>query len=147
MAAITAARNGSKVTILEHMNFVAKKIEHTGNGRCNFTNNNQSIAFYNNDNSQIVEKVLDIFSFDDTLNFFSDLGLIYRQRDGYYYPLNNQAAAISSLLKMEAEHLNIKTACNIDIIKIVKENGLFKIITDGYVYEAEAVILATGSKS
>ena len=147
MAAITAARNGSKVTILEHMNFVAKKIEHTGNGRCNFTNNNQSITFYNNDNSQIVEKVLDIFSFDDTLNFFSDLGLIYRQRDGYYYPLNNQAAAISSLLKMEAEHLNIKAACNIDIIKIVKENGLFKIITDGYVYEAEAVILATGSKA
>ena len=126
MAAITAARNGSKVTILEHMNFVAKKIEHTGNGRCNFTNNNQSIAFYNNDNSQIVEKVLDIFSFDDTLNFFSDLGLIYRQRDGYYYPLNNQAAAISSLLKMEAEHLNIKTACNIDIIKIVKEKGTKK---------------------
>ena len=32
-------------------------------------------------------------------------------------------------------------------IKIVKEDGLFKIITDGYVYEAEAVILATGSKA
>ncbi|MBR4753936.1 MAG: NAD(P)/FAD-dependent oxidoreductase, partial [Lachnospiraceae bacterium] len=36
MAAITAARNGSNVTILERNDRVGKKILSTGNGKCNF---------------------------------------------------------------------------------------------------------------
>ena len=35
MAAITAARNGAKVVILEHKDRIGKKILSTGNGRCN----------------------------------------------------------------------------------------------------------------
>ena len=49
MAAITAAENGTQVTILEHMPRVGKKILATGNGKCNFTNkkmdNTLSILF------------------------------------------------------------------------------------------------------
>lgn len=44
MAAITAARGGAKVTVLEHQNQIGKKILVTGNGRCNFTNIDQDIA-------------------------------------------------------------------------------------------------------
>ena len=38
MAAITAARSGAKVTILEAMDRPGRKLLVTGNGRCNLTN-------------------------------------------------------------------------------------------------------------
>ena len=38
MAAITAARQGKKVTIIEHRDKAGKKILATGNGKCNFIN-------------------------------------------------------------------------------------------------------------
>ena len=38
MTAITAARRGLSVTVLEHMDKPGKKILATGNGKCNLTN-------------------------------------------------------------------------------------------------------------
>ena len=43
VAAIYAARNGKKVTILEKNNVCGKKILVTGNGRCNYFNEDQNI--------------------------------------------------------------------------------------------------------
>lgn len=145
MAAITAARNGAKVTVLEHMNFTARKIEHTGNGRCNFTNREQNISCYNGGNIKSIENILKQFAFEDTVEFFKGIGLESRERDGYFYPFSNQAAAVSSVLKMEAEHLKIKVACNINISKIEKDNEIFKVYTGGYTYEGDALIIAAGS--
>lgn len=147
MAAITAARRGAKVTILEHMNFTARKIEHTGNGKCNFTNRNQGKFYYYDENCELIENILEEFSFDDTIDFFEGIGLVPKERNGYFYPLSNQASAVSALLRMEAEHLQIKIACNINIIKIEKQEKLFKVYTDGYVYEGQSLIIAAGSKA
>ena len=49
MAAITAARNGAKVTLLEKNKQTGKKLLVTGNGRCNFTNRNQELSNYRTD--------------------------------------------------------------------------------------------------
>lgn len=38
MAAVSAAENGAKVTIIEKMNRCGKKLLITGKGRCNITN-------------------------------------------------------------------------------------------------------------
>ena len=46
MAAIHAARAGVRVLILEHMDRPAKKLCMTGNGKCNFTNNEQGVSHY-----------------------------------------------------------------------------------------------------
>lgn len=147
MAAITAARNGAKVTVLEHMNFSARKIEHTGNGKCNYTNSHQLISCYNSGNSETVKSVLEKFSWQETIEFFEELGVVPREKDGYFYPLSGQATSISSVLRMEAASLNVKIACNIQIKQIVKEQNIFKVVTDGYVYECDSLILATGSKA
>ena len=42
MAAITAANQGAKVTVIEHENKPGKKILVTGNGKCNITNTKMS---------------------------------------------------------------------------------------------------------
>ena len=55
MAAITAARNGAKVTLLEKNRQTGKKLLVTGNGRCNFTNRNQELSNYRTDRPDLVK--------------------------------------------------------------------------------------------
>lgn len=144
MAAITAAREGCKVTILERTSKSGRKIEMTGNGKCNFTNENQGLSNYHTACPAYVKGVLGQFSYQQTLLFFEGLGIVPKNRNGYYYPHSGQAQAVSQALRYEAERLGVKFACNILIEKITKEHQ-FEIQTPGYVYKADALILAAGS--
>ena len=55
MTAITAARRGLSVTVLEHMDKPGKKILATGNGKCNFTNLKMSPRCYYGDHGLVQE--------------------------------------------------------------------------------------------
>lgn len=147
MAAITAARGGAKVTVLEHQNQVGKKILITGNGRCNFTNTNQDLAHYHSESLLNMAIVLKQFTCQDTVKFFKDLGIFSKNRNGYLYPHSDAASAVLDVLRMECEHLKVKVACQIEVTSIEKEDGLFKVHTPGWTYESEKLILATGSKA
>ena len=87
MAGIQAARHGAEVLILEHMDRAGKKILATGNGKCNFTNEKQGIAYYRGKNPAFVLPALEQFGLEETLDFFRELGVRpVSRRDGYYYP-------------------------------------------------------------
>ena len=147
MAAITAARGGAKVTVLEHQNQAGKKILVTGNGRCNFTNTNQDLSHYHSESPFSMAAALKQFTCQDTVMFFKDLGIFSKNRNGYLYPHSDAASAVLDVLRMECEHLKIKIACQIEVESIEKCNGIFKVRTPGWTYEAEKLILATGSKA
>lgn len=76
MAAITAARNGRQVTLLERQARVGRKLLATGNGRCNLTNRNLSLSSYFGEDPQFAAPSLQAFGLHDTLDFFSSLGLM-----------------------------------------------------------------------
>ena len=84
MAAITAARNGAKVTLLEKNRQTGKKLLVTGNGRCNFTNRNQELSNYRTDRPDLVKEALESFSVDDTVDFFESLGIPSPQQPFIY---------------------------------------------------------------
>ena len=58
VAAIYAVKNGFKVTIVEKNEICGKKILATGNGRCNFWNEDQSISHYRSSDYEKIEEVL-----------------------------------------------------------------------------------------
>ncbi|MBR5509379.1 MAG: NAD(P)/FAD-dependent oxidoreductase [Lachnospiraceae bacterium] len=147
MAAIAAARQGAKVTLLEKNKQTGKKILVTGNGRCNFTNRDQDLSKYRSDHPELVKQALDAFSMSQTVDFFEELGLLVKDRNGYLYPNSGQAASVAELLRLEAQRLQIKMSCNTEVLVIEKENGIFQVKTDGWVYEGDVVILACGSKA
>lgn len=151
MAAITAAREGADVTILEHMDRVGKKILTTGNGRCNMTNLSLRPEYYRCSQKQFPMKVLDRFSVWDTLAFFDELGIVTKSKNGYIYPNSEQASAVLDCLRMEVEHLNIKVLLEIQIQKINKTGKkgqeMFVVHTDRGVFQGSRLILATGSKA
>ncbi len=137
VAAISAARNGAKVTILEHKEKLGKKILATGNGKCNYTNLHQSIDCYRSENIPFVEEVFSHFDEKDTIAFFKDLGIYPKSRNGYMYPNSEQASSIVDVLIMELKHLQVEVRCNEEVKKI-------KPIEDGF--QIDTIVTVTEPK-
>ena len=98
VAAISAAREGAKVTILEQKDRVGKKILSTGNGRCNLTNEYMQPECFRGDDTSIVTDVLNQFGYQETVDFFEELGVILKNRQGYVYPISDQASTILDVI-------------------------------------------------
>ena len=147
VAAISAARNGAKVTIIEHKDRVGKKILSTGNGRCNLTNTYMNPACFRSDDVSLVTDVLEKFGAENTIRFFEDLGVILKDRNGYVYPFSDQASTILDVLRLELDNLKIDIKTEQNVKSVVKTNHQFEITTDKENYMCDAVILATGGKA
>ena len=147
MAAITAARKNVRVLILDHHTAPAKKLLATGNGKCNFTNIMQGSSCYRCDDPAFVLQTLEQFDAARTIAFFEELGVLARQRQGYYYPRSNQASAIRNALLAEAERLKIQIINEIGIRLIQREADGFLLNTKDGDYVSKACILAAGGKA
>lgn len=147
MAAITAARNHAKVTILEHTERFGKKLLATGNGRCNLTNLSQSPEYYRSDNQSFPMQVISKFNEVQTLDFFEEIGIYTKNKLGYVYPYSEQASVVLDLLKLELERLHVDIIYSISIKEIIKKKHRIQIITDRMTYTCDKVIMATGSKA
>lgn len=144
VAAIMAAREGHKVTILEHKDKLGKKILATGNGKCNYTNLVQEKECYRSDDSSFPFKVLSCFDVNKTIEFFSDLGIYPKDKKGYLYPYSEQATSVLNVLEMEIIRLNIKVCLSTHVDKIHKNKLKFIIESNTGKYQGDKVILATG---
>ena len=147
-AGIHAAREGADVLILEHMDKAGKKILATGNGKCNFTNEKQGIAYYRGKNPAFVLPALEQFGLAKTLHFFRELGIYAKpKRDGYYYPSSGQAASVLEVLLMECRRLNVTIEYGIGIRGIQKKDGKFLINTKQGILKSLSCVIATGGKA
>ena len=148
VAAIYAAKNCFKVTIVEKNEICGKKILATGNGRCNFWNEDQSISHYRSSDYEKIEEVLNAKNEAEILKFFKEIGIEPKIKNGYYYPYSNQAVSIQKALISEAikQGVNIKT--NSEVIDIVKKDDKFEItFKDQNKISSDIVILSVGSKA
>ena len=145
-AAITAARNGKDVTIIERNNKCGKKILITGNGRCNFWNTDENLSHFHSSNSNLLKEFITDERKNSILKFFDSIGLAYKTKNGYYYPFSNQAFTIENALLSECKKLNIKIINDIVVEKIIKKD-CFIINPDKENIKAKNIIIATGSKA
>ena len=147
MAAIQAAINGAAVTVLEQNDRPGRKICATGNGRCNMTNLNQDDNAYRGSHPEFVKDALAQFPVEKTLEFFQELGICTTDRDGWIYPRSSQAQSVVDVLTMKARSLKVKLKTNQTVTGVSFTNGQWKIHTDGWTYNGDAVILANGSRA
>lgn len=147
MAAITAARRGAKTAILEQNDRLGKKLLSTGNGKCNYTNENQDRAFFHSEQPEAVNKVLSQFPLTDTLAFFRELGVLPLKKKGGFYPNCEQASAVLDALRFETERLGVHVFTNAKVkqLEAVKEG--FRINFSSGSAVSRRVILAAGSKA
>ena len=147
MAAITAAGEGARVTLLEHKDRIGKKILSTGNGRCNFTNTHQEPICYHSENSLFPWEIVSRFNVQDTVSFFLQLGVYSKNRNGYLYPNSDQASAVLDALRMELKRLKIDVRTETHCREIIPGKKGFRILTDQGNFSSQRVILCAGSKA
>ncbi len=145
-AAITAARNGKDVTIIEKNNKCGKKLLITGNGKCNFWNQDQNINHYHSSTPDILKNFITKERQNTVLNFFDSLGLVPKIKNGYYYPFSNQASSIQNILLQECQKLNIQIINDVNVEEIIKKD-CFIINPNKENIKTKNIILATGSKA
>lgn len=161
-AAIVAARRGHEVTVLEHKDKIGRKLLATGNGRCNLSNRTvgedpveaYKVAYsdiYKGEDAELVKSIFNKVSYDDTMRFFSELGLMFKYRGDLVYPNSDQASGVLDALRFELRDLgvNVLTDCKVKEIKTISKgfavDCVFSEKKDSLV--ADKVILATGSKA
>ena len=98
VSAISAARCGASVTILERMPKLGKKLLATGNGRCNYTNRKLNKRCYHTNNPVMIESMIKTFGWRETEDFFMGLGILPKEKEGYVYPNSMQASFLNSWL-------------------------------------------------
>jgi len=147
VAAIAAARKGKSVLIIEKNTKAGKKILATGNGKCNFTNLHQTPECYRSEDSKFAMKVLSNFDLNKTLNFFENLGIFPKERNGYVYPFSEQASSVVSVLLMECERLKVEISYNEKVKSVIRPD--FTVVTvrpdnTEAIYYGKKLIIATG---
>ena len=82
VAAITASKNkNNKVTLIEKNQTLGKKILATGNGKCNYFNDDQDLKNYHSQNKDILEKIITKTNTDMVINYFNNLGIVPKRNN------------------------------------------------------------------
>jgi hypothetical protein len=141
VCALNSKTNSNEVVILERNNTPGKKILMSGNGRCNYFNNDQNINKYHSNSN----KINDIFTKENVnrvLEYFDNLGIKHVEKNGYYYPYSNKSETINNTLIKECEKKGIEIICDYEVTSVKKENDKFIINDD---IEGDILVLSTGS--
>lgn len=150
MAAISAARAGARVTILEGMKTPGKKLLLTGSGKCNLTNLDPDLSYryrgYEPEAGIFAKRAIESFGAEDTIRFFEEIGLFTQNRNGYLYPVSGQSASVLTILMSELKRLNVKIKFNEKISGIRKTDEIWDVMTESWTYHADKIILCCGSR-
>lgn len=146
-----AQKNNGDVLLLESNDRAGKKILATGNGKCNFTHRDVNPSHYHTDDRHILEAVLSGYPTKAVLDFFERLGMLSREKNGYFYPLPETASTVLNVLRLRLSELGCEISCGVYIEQIEKsENGFLLRLKEkerSYQIYADRVILATGSRA
>ncbi|MBR2678651.1 MAG: aminoacetone oxidase family FAD-binding enzyme [Bacilli bacterium] len=145
-AAIKAKNKNNNVILLEKNSSPLKKLLLTGNGKCNYFNEVFSTKNYHSNNIDIVNKIISDKNLNSVKDFFDELGVIPKIKNGYYYPFSNQAITIKNVLLHEAESKGIEIICNSEVLDIEKKDK-FIIKCFDKEYTCDKLIVSMGSKA
>ena len=155
MAAITAARRGFKVKLVEKNEKLGKKLFITGKGRCNITNAGDSEDLFNSivTNRKFMFSSFNGFSNYDTLGFFDELGLhIKIERGNRVFPESDHSSDVIGALNRELKRLSVDVRLNTEVKDIIVNGGkatgvVVKCSGKESTIQADNVIVATGGNS
>ncbi len=151
-AAVAAAPNAS-LCVYEQKNIAGKKLLATGNGKCNLLNEDQDLCHFHSRNPDLANNVLSHISLEEIKSFFAELGILTISKNGYLYPMSEQAKSVQTSLVEAAKSKGVKFEYDTEIISINRvksERGTdaFKLTSsDGKIFYADCVILSTGTRA
>ena len=150
MAAITAAEQGAQVRLLEPNERLGKKLNITGKGRCNVTNNCpvEELMAHIPRNGRFLYSALTRFTSADSMAFFEGLGVpLKTERGNRVFPQSDSAFDVSGALKRRMEKLGVRWEHDRATAVMTEDGAVSAVKGEKGTYPARAVILATGGVS
>lgn len=147
ISSIFAKNKDNEVIILERNSICGKKILATGNGRCNYWNEDQNLRHYNSTSKNLLEKIITLDNQKQIMTLFNRIGIVPKIKNGYYYPTSNQAISIRNALVTEATKLGVKIYQDALVDKVTHSNNKYIVEFNNKKIIADSLIIATGSKA
>lgn len=151
MAAITAARAGGQVTLVEPNEKVGRKLYITGKGRCNVTNASDVQAVMANipRNGKFLYSALSRFTPKDTMEFFTALGVpLKTERGNRVFPASDKAADIIDALFFELRRLGVELLHDRVTDLVIRDESIAGVVLEHMEKcSCKAAVLATGGAS
>ena len=151
MAACTAARRGASVILIERNAQLGVKVNITGKGRCNVTNDSEPESLIKNTltNGRFLYSAFAAMSAQDTMAFFEKIGVPLKvERGKRVFPVSDRARDVSGALKTQLHRLGVQVLQH-RVKAVAEKDGSVcgVLLQDGSVLAADRVILATGGRS
>ena len=145
-AALRAAENPAcRVILLERQARVGRKLQATGNGRCNLTNLHAAQGGYHGDDAAFSRYALEQFSPERTLAWFRKLGLLtVAEASGRVYPFSDQANSVVDVLRFALDRPNLELRTGFEVEKVKKTPAGFRVERAGDCVECDRLIVACG---
>ena len=145
-AALAAAENpGAQVLLFERQARLGRKLQTTGNGRCNLTNLHAAEGGYHGDDASFANYALEVFGPDRTLQWFRGLGLFTVAEDsGRVYPYSDQANSVVDVLRFALERPNIRVLTGFEVTKVRRAGKCFSVESGEESFLCDRLIIACG---
>lgn len=152
MAAISAAKSGNEVILLEKNNMLGKKLLITGKGRCNITSSLEIGDFIKNipGNGRFLYSSFGNFTNLDIINLLEENGVqVKEERGNRIFPVTDKSIDVRDAFVKELHKNKVKIKTQVEVKSILQKEGkaIGVKLASGEVHKADKVILATGGKS
>ncbi|MFE8703364.1 NAD(P)/FAD-dependent oxidoreductase [Cytobacillus sp. FJAT-54145] len=151
MAAIAAGEQGGNVLLIDKGDKLGRKLAISGGGRCNVTNRLpvDEIIKHIPGNGRFLYSAFSIFSNEDIIRFFEDLGIKLKEEDhGRMFPVTDKAQSVVDALIHKLKTLKVDIRTNAPVADIeFNEHASMVHMKDGKSYEATSIVIAVGGKS
>ena len=145
-AALAAAeKKDVQVILMERQARVGRKLQATGNGRCNLTNLHASKGGYHGEDAGFADYAIGKFGPEAALNWFRSLGLFtVAEESGRVYPYSDQANSVVDVLRFSLEKPNITVKLGFEVEKVKKTANGFRVEAKEETVECDKLIIACG---
>jgi len=145
-AALAAAeKEHNQVILLERQARVGRKLQATGNGRCNLTNLHAAEGGYHGDEASFADFAIGQFGPEKTLEWFLGMGLFtVAEASGRVYPYSDQANSVVDVLRFALERPNITVKLGFEAEKVKRTVTGFRIEAKEEAVECDKLIIACG---
>ncbi len=148
MSAITAARRGKSVLLLEKLSKIGAKLKATGGGRCNLTNtlDNETFMSHFGRDGKFMTPALEAFDHKALISFFQNIGVDTHAPDGHrIFPITHNSSTIITAMEQEMQHLGVEVLCS-QKVETLEHDGVkvTGVQTQSDTFYGEHVVLATG---
>ena len=145
-AALAAAENPNlQVLLFERQARLGRKLQATGNGRCNLTNLHASEGGFHGEDEAFSRHALTAFGPEAALSWFRGMGLFtVAEPSGRVYPYSDQANSVLDVLRFALEKPNIRVITGFEVSKVRKDSGNFLVENGEESYLCDKLIIACG---